>query len=122
MAPVGLAWQRSIQDRPDLKMLDYDGLQTSVPGTNLAVLVLYATIFEQSLVGLSYQPMDILGDIDTSDLMWKRWLMTDDKVEYLQRIAWETVQDYQSKFPPETGSDGYSLGLSRVARSSTTLT
>lgn len=97
VAPVGLAWQRSIQERPDLNLYDSDRLHPSARGTYLATCVLYATILGQSPVGLSYQPVDMLAEVDS--LEWKReqWQMTEDEVAFLQRIAWETVVDYQAQ-------------------------
>ena len=97
VAPVGLAWQRSIEERPDLELYDSDGLYPSARGTYLAVCVLYATIFERIPVGFDYQPADMIVDVEVLQFKWKKWLMTDDEIAFLQRIAWETVVDYQSQ-------------------------
>ena len=54
IAPVGLAWERAIEERPDLDLYRSDKLHPSIHGSYLAVNVFYATIFEKSPVGLSY--------------------------------------------------------------------
>jgi len=86
VAPVGIAWTRSIQERPDLSLYEYDEVHPTIQGTYLTTCVLYATIFGQSPVGLSYLPPDVPG-----------WEMTEDEAAFLQRIAWETVVDYQTQ-------------------------
>jgi hypothetical protein len=90
VAPVGLAWQRSIQERPDpdLNLFDYDELHPSIHGAYLITCVLYATIFGQSPVGLDYLP---------DAALIPRWEMTEDEAAFLQRIAWETVVEYQAQ-------------------------
>jgi hypothetical protein len=88
VAPVGLAWQRSIQERPDLNLFGLDKIHPSIRGTYLTACVLYATIFDQSPVGLAYLPDATLSG---------RWEMTEDEAAFLQRIAWETVVDYQAQ-------------------------
>jgi len=96
VAPVGLAWQRSIQERPDLNLYD-DYIHPSMRGTYLTICVLYATIFGQSIVDPSYQPADMIADVDSMKVRWEQWQMTEDEVTFLQRIAWETVVDYQAQ-------------------------
>jgi hypothetical protein len=46
-----------------------------------AVNVVYATLFDESPEGLTYCPRGI----------------SEDEAAFLQRIAWETVQEYQEK-------------------------
>lgn len=94
VAPVGLAWARSIQERPDLDLYGNDKVHPSVRGTYLTLCVLYATIFEQSPVGLSYQ---LAEQIDKDSEKWEKWQLTEDELAFLQRIAWETVVDYQAE-------------------------
>ena len=97
VAPVGLAFARSSQERPALDMYDSDGLHASTPGTYLATCVLYATIYGQSPEGCSYQPADMIAGADSLKSMWKRMQMTEDEVAFLQRIAWETVVEYEAQ-------------------------
>ena len=97
VAPVGLAWERAIEERPDLELFDRDGEHPNILGTYLTTSVLYATIFDRSPVGLSYRPVDILPDVDPLNHIREEWQVTDDEAEFLQRIAWETVQEYQAE-------------------------
>lgn len=92
VAPVGLAWQRAQQERPELDMYDNDQEHPSIHGTYLAVNVVYATIFGKSPVGLTYLPSKMTFFRDGTLRG-----MTADEAEFLQRIAWETVQDYQTQ-------------------------
>jgi hypothetical protein len=82
VAPVGLAWQRALNERPDLDMYDSDREHPSIYGTYLAVNVVYATVFGKSPIGLAYLPSERGG-------------VTEEEAAFLQRIAWETVQEYQ---------------------------
>ena len=102
VAPAGLAWQRSMEERPDLDLYDPDDLHPSGAGTHLALCVLYATIFDQSPVGLPYQPADLYAvegyeDVPGLEYQVRKLQLTDDEVTFLQRIAWETVADYQAE-------------------------
>ena len=72
-----------MEERPDLDMIHKNKIYPSSQGTYLAVAVLYATIFEKSPVGISYT--------------FKAWGgVTEEEAAFLQRIAWETVQEYQA--------------------------
>jgi len=81
VAPVGLAWQRATEERPELDMYDTDKVHPSIHGSYLTVSVMYATIFGESPVGLSYLPAGNPG-------------VTGEEAAFLQRIAWEMVQEY----------------------------
>jgi hypothetical protein len=97
VAPVGLAWQRSIQERPDLELYDFDGLHPNATGTYLSACVIYATIFDRSPVGIDYQPFDLFAGNNLMEKEYKDWQLTDDEVAFIQQIAWETVIDYQAQ-------------------------
>lgn len=84
VAPVGIAWQRAMQERPELDMYASDKTHPSIHGTYLAVNVVYATVFGESPVGLNYLPSMHQG-------------VTEEQAAFLQRIAWETVQEYQTQ-------------------------
>ena len=94
VAPAGLAFQRSIQERPDL---DLGGKSPSAAGTYLYTCVLYATLFDQSPVGIDYQPLDIFAGNKAMEIMNEDWQLTDDEVAFIQQVAWETVVDYQAQ-------------------------
>ena len=74
VAPAGLAFARSLQERPDLVLNSEDGHPT-IYGTYLAACVLYGTIFEKSPLGNSYSGKGISKDIR----------------DYLQQIAAQTL-------------------------------
>jgi hypothetical protein len=92
VAPVALAFQRSLQERPDLKLHAEDGDHPNGAGVYLLSCVLYATIFGRSPVGLTYRLQGFaLGIIPGAD-----WELSEEDAAFLQRIAWETVQEYQA--------------------------
>ena len=79
VAPVGLAWQRSMKERPDLDLFVADREHPSIYGTYLATNVVYATVFGENPVGLRYAPPGISSEA----------------AAYLQRVAWETSQEWK---------------------------
>jgi hypothetical protein len=104
VAPAALAWQRSIQERPDLELYAFDKIHGNLHGTYLTLCVLYATIFGRSPVGLSYHYSDVPKGSDEYIMRWSgmEWMhewktITDDEASFLQRIAWETVQAYNAQ-------------------------
>jgi hypothetical protein len=104
VAPAALAWQRSIQQRPDLELFAPDGEHANLHGTYLSLCVIYATIFERSPVGLSYHYDVPQGSLEyirrKMDYQMKDWTpISEDEADFLQRIAWETVQDYEQAQP-----------------------
>lgn len=74
VAPVGDAFARSLQGRPDLLFWQNDKIHPNHRGTYLAACVFYALIYQQSPEGLSY-----------------RAGLSEDTVQFLQSIAAETV-------------------------------
>jgi len=101
VAPAALAWQRSMQERPDLELYAQDGIHGNLHGTYLTLCVLYATIFERSPVGLAYHYDVPAGSVEfimrrqmEGMKDWKT--ITEDEAAFLQRIAWETVQEYET--------------------------
>src|SRR5688572_6259717 len=76
VAPVGLAWRRASEQRPNLNLYAPDREHPSIHGTYLATAVVYATVFERSPIGFAYAPANITaGD-----------------AQFLQTVAWETVR------------------------------
>ena len=99
VAPVALALQRSLQERPDLPVYEEDSdpsNQLTDPAYYLMMCVLYATIFDRSPVGLSYG-MTAGGTPATSH----GWVFEEDIPEevaaYLQQLAWDTVVEYRAQ-------------------------
>ncbi|MSR39361.1 MAG: hypothetical protein EXS02_11075 [Planctomycetes bacterium] len=79
VAPVGLAFQQSLQARPGLAMLGKDREHETIHGTYLAANVIYATIFLVSPLGLSYHPQGVSAE----------------EAAFLQGIAWSAVKDWK---------------------------
>ena len=99
VAPVGLAWQRARQESPTPDLYMPDRMAPSIYGTYLAACVLYATILGKDPTGLAYRPADLFPDAApiVKDVI-RRWpKITEEEAAFLQCIAWETVQEYQSQ-------------------------
>ena len=79
MIPAGLAFARSLRQRPELVLHASDKRHPSLAGTYLAAATVYASLFKKSPEGLSY----------TAGL-------DGDTARFLQTVAWQTVQDYFS--------------------------
>ena len=109
VAPAGLAWARSVRERPDLNLFapEMADIHPNYAGSYLVACVVYATIFGRSPVGLSFRPADLYPDLDPADPKFEKWAqklydqitISDADIAFLQRIAWETVQDYRVQHP-----------------------
>ena len=55
VAPVGAAWQRALDEHPELELWQRDGSHPSLEGTYLAACVFYATLLETSPEGANYR-------------------------------------------------------------------
>ena len=80
VAPVGISFQRARTERPNLNMLDGDREHESIHGTYLATCVIYASLFAENPQELTYIPAGVSAE----------------EAAFLKRIAWETVQDWNS--------------------------
>ena len=79
VAPAGVAWQRSIRERPEIDLYAPDREHPSIHGTYLTTAVVFATIFGKTPVGIDYAPAGV----------------TADQAADLQRVAWETCQAWK---------------------------
>jgi len=97
VAPVGLAWARALDRRPDLALHLADGSHPTPAGSYLAACVIYATLTGTSPVGA---PREIWGDpwtgaglVDpptgTPTLLVS---LTPRDAAFLQEIAWDVVR------------------------------
>jgi thiol-disulfide isomerase/thioredoxin len=75
--PAGLAFARSVGQRPQLNLYAADKRHPSMLGTYLAAVTTYATLYRKSPIGLPYT-----AGID------------EPTARFLQGVAWETVSDY----------------------------
>jgi len=81
VAPVGVAFQRSLKERPELAMLGQDKEHETIHGTYLAACVIYATVFRESPKGLTYYPAGVSAQ----------------DAAFLQSIALTTVREWQKQ-------------------------
>jgi hypothetical protein len=79
VAPVGLAWQEASEQRPGMNFYGPDREHPNIFGTYLATCVIYATIYGRDPGGYAYVPTGI----------------TAEEAAFLQKISWQTVQDYR---------------------------
>ncbi len=79
VVPVGRAFQLSLTQNPNLTLHVGDGSHPNVHGTYLAVCTFFAAFWQESPVGIEY-----VNDV----------IITPQKREFLQSIAWETIQIY----------------------------
>jgi len=78
--PVGLAFAKSFASKPDLDLYAPDKRHPSVAGTYLSAATTYATLFNQSPVGLKYNAG-----------------LSPEVALYLQQVAYDTVKEYQKR-------------------------
>ena len=71
VAPAGLAFARSLLQRPDLPLYSQDGHPTEA-GTYLAACVLYGVIFQKTPVGNSYVGPGVTRTMPPSSNKWRR--------------------------------------------------
>ncbi len=76
VAPVGMAWKKSIQTDSTFNLYSADNSHPNLQGSYLSACVFYATMFGESPVGLNYY-----GSLNAGDAL------------YLQNIAHSTVFD-----------------------------
>lgn len=75
--PAGLAFARSIAQKPDVNLYVADKRHPTLAGTYLAACTTYATLYKRSPIGNTY-----MAGLDAATAL------------HLQTVAWETVQDY----------------------------
>jgi hypothetical protein len=80
VVPVGLAFARSIKERPAVVLHVKDKQHPALAGTYLAAATLYAALYGKSPVGSPYT-----ADLDP------------EVAKYLQGVAWETVKEYYGR-------------------------
>ncbi len=75
--PAGLAFARSIAQKPELNLYVADKRHPTLAGTYLAACTTYAALYKRSPIGNTYT-----AGLDAAT------------AAHLQNVAWETVQDY----------------------------
>jgi hypothetical protein len=87
---VGEAWQRCVEERPDVNLFD-DDRHPSQQGAYLAACVFHATLHRLSPEGL---PGAVTTQAGTAIAV------EDATARYLQKVAWETAQRWREKNKP----------------------
>ncbi len=80
VVPVGLSFAKVVAERPDLALTTDDDRHPTLAGTYLAACTFFAALYDQSPEGLDY---DAGLDGETAG--------------YLQKVAWQAVQNYASR-------------------------
>ena len=80
VVPVGLAFAKVVAGRPDIALTTNDDRHPTLAGTYLAACTFFAALYDRSPEGLEYEAG--LGA---------------ETAGYLQKIAWQTVQDYANR-------------------------
>ena len=79
--PVGLAFAKSLKERPDLKMTVADNRHPTAAGSYLEAATILASLTKKSPEGSTF-----LGGCEKP--------LTKEDAAFLQRVAWETVKDF----------------------------
>lgn len=102
VAPVGLAWARVRDERPDIVLFDPDGSHPSPAGTYLAACVLYGQLTGHSPEGA---PTELWGvemrtpGVVVGDRPIPLVRLRAETARYLQTVAWQTVQSSGGSVP-----------------------
>ena len=88
--PVGLAFERAYNEKPEIKLHKVDGTHPDLLGTYLAACTVFASVFGESPVGLNY---NYNGLIKSEDRL------------FLQKIAESTVNDYYGNISQSRGAE-----------------
>ncbi len=83
VAPAAVAFERAQAERPDLELIDPDGIHATWEGTYLAAATVYAALFERSPEGLAYT-----------------FGVEPETAAFLQRVARETLEAWRAGATP----------------------
>lgn len=91
LVPVGPAWEAAQEARPDIQLYASDGIHPSASGVYLTACVFYTSLTGESPLD---NPVYTSIGYDSPDEIVE---LNGDTIEFLQRIAWETMNDYLQK-------------------------
>ena len=81
VVPVGLAFAKALEGKPDLKLILADKRHPAIAGTYLETCVFYASLLKKSPEGIDWYG---LGELQ----------VTPETGKYLQKVAWDTVKAF----------------------------
>lgn len=81
VVPVGLAFAKALEGRPNLDLIIADGRHPDIAGTYLETCVFYASLLKKSPEGIEWYG---LGKLQVDK----------DTAKYLQKVAWDTVKAF----------------------------
>jgi len=90
VVPVGPAWMRALELRPDLPLYDPDGSHPSPTGSYLTACVMYAVLTGQSPLGL---PERIRTTDADGEVLYLN-IQSPENARFCQEVAREIVQDW----------------------------
>jgi len=93
VVPVGLAWQKARESRPDFPLYFDDGSHQSALGTYLTACVFYKSITNDSSVGI---PNRLIGADENGEKVYFNILTKEDAL-FCQKVADATVSAWNAK-------------------------
>ena len=93
VAPVGVAWRRSLKERPNLALYQQDKIHPTPAGTYLAACVFYKTLLDRTPVGLPSFVTDAKGNAVIT--------LPPADAKYLQELADKTVIEEHAPNDPD---------------------
>ena len=93
VAPVGLAWAKMIQDKPNIVLHAKDGSHPNLTGSYLAACVMFAAVYNVT-------PEGAPGTLSVPHDRTRRLVLCDVPggiARYLQKVAWQTVSDFHKQ-------------------------
>lgn len=93
LIPVGLAWQRSRELRPDLDLFDPDGSHPSPTGTYLTACVMYGVLTGESPIGLPYR---ITSEDKDGERIFIN-IQSQQNATFCQKVAQEVIASVRNK-------------------------
>jgi len=96
VAPVGQAWKRVLEVRPDAAIHEPDRFP-SIRGTYLTAAVLYAMLLGRNPADVDYSPASMVPDLPTTKALRRQYdEIPAEDLAFLGQMAWETVQEHQA--------------------------
>jgi hypothetical protein len=93
VVPVGMAWEKAIQLRPDLELYAQDQSHPSPAGTYLAACAFYHVLTGETATGLPHR----VKSIDKNDEVLYLSIMDEDNASFIQQVVMEILKEEKEK-------------------------